>query len=69
MRKYLLSGAVIGAALGIRGLLADTRTGPRDWRLALQWTTWAAGLAVAIGTVSIAAAERRRQAAEGRSMT
>ena len=33
------------------GILQATRRGPRDWRLILMWISWAATLAIAIGTV------------------
>ncbi|MFB9309362.1 hypothetical protein BJY17_001176 [Agromyces hippuratus] len=52
MRKYLFSGAVIGAILGGIGVVKTTATGPRDWRLLLMWVSWAASLAIAIGTVA-----------------
>jgi hypothetical protein len=52
MRKYLFSGAVIAAILGGIGVIRTTLTGPRDWRLLLMWISWAASLAIAIGTVS-----------------
>jgi hypothetical protein len=52
MRKYLFSGAVIAAILGGIGVIRTTFTGPRDWRLLLMWISWAASLAIAIGTVS-----------------
>lgn len=52
MRKYLFSGAVIGAALSGIGIVRATLAGPRDWRLLLTWVAWAASLAIAIGTVS-----------------
>ena len=52
MRKYLFSGAVIASILGGIGVIRTTITGPRDWRLLLMWISWAASLAIAIGTVS-----------------
>lgn len=52
MRKYLFSGAVIGAIFGAVGVIRATISGPRDWRLLLMWISWAATLAVAIGTVA-----------------
>jgi len=58
MRKYLFSGAVIGSIFGAVGVIRATVSGPRDWRLLLMWISWAATLAVAIGTV----AEESKQA-------
>lgn len=52
MRKYLFSGAVIAAVLSGIGVVKATISGPRDWRLLLMWVSWAASLAIAIGTVS-----------------
>ena len=51
MRKFLFSTQVLGAVIGGWGVMQTTRKGPRDWRLALMWVSWAATLAVAIGTV------------------
>lgn len=52
MRKYLFSGAVLSSIFGGIGVVRATITGPRDWRLILMWVAWAAGLAIAIGTVA-----------------
>jgi len=52
MRKYLFSGAVISAIFGAVGVIKATASGPRDWRLLLMWISWAASLAIAIGTVT-----------------
>ena len=52
MRKYLFSGAVITAIFGGIGVVKATASGPRDWRLLLMWFSWAASLAIAIGTVA-----------------
>lgn len=51
MRKYLFNGAVIGSLIGGIGVVRSTISGPRDWRLILSWISWAATLAIAIGTV------------------
>ncbi|AWB95833.1 hypothetical protein DCE93_09305 [Agromyces badenianii] len=52
MRKYLFSGAVISAVISGIGVARATAAGPRDWRLLLMWVSWAASLAIAIGTVA-----------------
>lgn len=52
MRKYLFSGAVISAAISGLTVIKATASGPRDWRLLLLWVSWAASLAIAIGTVA-----------------
>jgi hypothetical protein len=51
MRKFLFNGAVIGAAFSAIGVINQTRTGPRDWRLALMWVSWGISVAIAVGTV------------------
>ncbi len=53
MRKFLFSGAVLSALFGGVSAIRATREGPRDWRTALLWVSWAATLATAIGTVII----------------
>ncbi|WP_448810418.1 hypothetical protein [Agromyces bauzanensis] len=52
MRKYLFSGAVISSIFGGIAVIRSTIAGPRDWRLILMWISWAASLAIAIGTVA-----------------
>ncbi|QEO15661.1 hypothetical protein FLP10_15425 [Agromyces intestinalis] len=52
MRKYLFSGAVLAAIFSGIGVVRATISGPRDWRLLLMWISWAASLAIAIGTVA-----------------
>ena len=51
MRRFIFSSSVISAAFGGWSTLQSTIRGPRDWRLALMWLSWAASLAIAIGTV------------------
>ena len=52
VRKFLFSSSVISAIFGGWSTLQTTRRGPRDWRLALLWLSWAISLAIAIGTVT-----------------
>jgi hypothetical protein len=52
MRKYFFSGAVLSAIFSGIGVARATFAGPRDWRLLLMWISWAASLAIAIGTVT-----------------
>ncbi|QHC69937.1 hypothetical protein [Rathayibacter sp. VKM Ac-2801] len=52
MRKFILNSSVISAMVGGWSILQTTRKGPRDWRLALQWVSWAIAVAVALGSVS-----------------
>jgi hypothetical protein len=51
VRKFIFSGSLISAILGGWGTLQTTRNGPRDWRLILMWISWAATVAIAIGTI------------------
>ena len=51
MRKFIFSSSVISAMFSGWSTLQMTRQGPRDWRLALMWVSWALSLAIAIGTV------------------
>ena len=57
MRKYLFSGAVLGALFGAVGLVARTLSGPRNVRLLLAWAGWALGLAAAVISVREESAE------------
>ncbi len=58
MRKFLFSGAVLGAVFSGIGALNQTRKGPRDWRTVLLWIAWAANTATAVGTVMMDAREK-----------
>lgn len=51
MRKFLFNTSLLGAVFGGWGVIQSTRRGPRDWRLALMWISWAATVAVAVGTI------------------
>lgn len=51
MRKYLLNGAIISAAISAVSVVKATRTGPHDWRLALMWASWGISVAIAVGTI------------------
>jgi hypothetical protein len=51
MRKFIFNGTIISAIFGAVHVLQASRKGPRDWRLILMWVSWAATLAVAVGTV------------------
>jgi hypothetical protein len=62
MRKYLFSGAVLTSLFSAVGVIKATTAGPRDWRLLLMWISWAATLAIAIGTV--ADEQKRRELTE-----
>lgn len=57
MRKYLFSGAVLGALLAAVGLIPRTLAGPRNLRLVLAWAGWAISLAAAVLSVREESAE------------
>ncbi len=52
MRKYILNGSVLSSVFGVWALYKMTTTGPRDWRLILQWISWLTTVAIAVGTVN-----------------
>ncbi len=51
MRRFLLNFGVLSSLFGAAGVVKQTISGPRDWRLILLWVAWAIGVAVAVGTV------------------
>lgn len=51
MRKFILNSSVISSLFGAVGLVKTSKSGPRDWRLILMWVSWAATVAIAVGTV------------------
>lgn len=51
VRKFLFNTSLLSAVFGGWGILQTTRKGPRDWRLILMWVSWAATVAIAVGTV------------------
>ena len=51
MRKYLLNGAVISAAIGLWTTIQSSKTGPRDWRVPLMWINAGISLTLAVGAV------------------
>ena len=51
MRKFLFSASVLSAVFSGISVARTTRSGPRDWRLILQWVIWGASVAIAVGTV------------------
>lgn len=61
MRKFIFSGTVLSAVFGGWSTLQATRKGPRDWRTAAMWLSWALTVAVAVGTVQKNAKEHGRE--------
>jgi hypothetical protein len=53
VRKFIFNGSILSAVFGGISAFRATKKGPRDWRTALLWISWAATLASAVGTVII----------------
>ncbi|WP_206447260.1 hypothetical protein [Agrococcus sp. KRD186] len=51
MRKYLFNAGVLSSITSGMAVVKATRSGPRDWRLALLWASWGIGVALALGAV------------------
>ena len=51
MRKFLFSPSIWSSLFGAIGVIRTTTSGPRDWRLILQWIVFGATVALAVGTV------------------
>jgi hypothetical protein len=51
VRKFIFNFSVLSALFGAVGLAKSTRSGPRDWRLALLWVAWGINVTIAVGTV------------------
>ncbi|MEA9985843.1 MULTISPECIES: hypothetical protein [Subtercola] len=51
MRKFIFNSSVIGAIASGFAVIQTSRRGPRDWRLALMWVSWALTVALAVGSV------------------
>lgn len=60
MRKYLFSGAILGALFGAIGLVARTIAGPRNVRILIAWAGWLLGFVSAV----IAVREESNEASE-----
>lgn len=60
--KYLTNFGVIGALLGALGTAKQTQQMPKDWRRYIIWVVWAAGLALAIGSVAKQAEDEQYEA-------
>jgi hypothetical protein len=51
VRKFLFSPSIWSSLFGAIGVIRTTTSGPRDWRLVLQWIVFGATVALAVGTV------------------
>lgn len=52
LRKYILNMSILSSLVGGWSLYKTSTTGPRDWRLILQWVSWLTTVAIAVGTVN-----------------
>lgn len=50
--KYLTNLGVIGALLGVFGVIRQSRHMPKDWRIAVVWAVWLLGVVLAIAGVA-----------------
>lgn len=51
--KYVTNPGVLGAAAGALGTAKRTQSMRKDWRRALVWAVWLAGLALAVASVAM----------------
>lgn len=65
MRKFILNTSVLSAVASAWGVVQATRSGPRDWRLALMWVSWGISVAIAVGTVIEESKEEQREIERG----
>jgi hypothetical protein len=52
MRKFLFSPSVWSSVFAGISVARSTTSGPRDWRLILQWVVWGATVALAVDSVN-----------------
>jgi hypothetical protein len=52
MKKFLLNGSFLSAIFSSFGLIKQTISGKRDWKLALFWVSWIVSLVAIIATVT-----------------
>ena len=51
MKRFLLNGSFLSAIFSVFGLIKQTRSGKRDWKLALLWVSWIASLVAVVATI------------------
>lgn len=52
MRRILFNGGFIAALFPVFGLLRQTISGKRGWRLWLAWAAWALSLVVVVSAIT-----------------
>jgi len=62
--KYVTDFGVIGSLMGAIGTARQTQSMRRDWRRFVVWIVWAAGLVLAISSVSMREQDSAYEASE-----
>ena len=62
--KFVTNPGVIGSLFGAVGTAKRTQGMRKDWRIALVWGVWAAGLALSIAAVAMAERDEEFEAAQ-----
>lgn len=52
MKKFLLNGSFLGALFPVFGLIKQTVSGKRDWKLIILWASWILSLIAIIAAIS-----------------
>lgn len=51
MKKFLLNGSFLGALFPVFGLIKQTVSGKRDWKLLLLWASWILSLIAIVAAI------------------
>lgn len=52
MKRFLMNGTFLSALFSGFGLIRQTVTGKRDWKLVLLWASWLISLVAIVATIS-----------------
>jgi hypothetical protein len=52
MKKFLLNGSFLSAVFSVFGLVKETVSGKRDWKLALLWASWILSLVAIVAAIT-----------------
>ena len=52
MNRFLMNGTFLSALFSGFGLIKQTITGKRDWKLILLWASWIISLVAIVATIS-----------------
>ena len=52
MKKFLLNGSFLGALFPVFGLIKQTISGKRDWKLILLWASWILSVIAIVAAIS-----------------